>query len=150
MNAELPTIIDEGADYFPRNPTTLSWPATLPVELALRIDTPKAICETYGIDRDEWLRLIANPRFRADVAAASELIRKEGMSFKLKAGLLAENFLPNIYNMVNGSDEKYPASVKADLIKFVVKAAGYDASKDQGKANVNIGVGFSIRMDLSR
>lgn len=146
MNAQLPFVI-ENERLQPQNPARLTWPPTLPVELALRIDTPKVICEHYGISRDEWLELIVHPQFRRDVEAATETLRKEGMSFRMKSGLMAEELLPTMWSLIHSTNDQVPPSVKADLIKFVVKAAGLDASKDQGKANIAAN-GLNIQINL--
>jgi len=42
------------------DPAKIGWPPTLPIEIALREQTPKEICAAYGIDRAEWQRLCAD------------------------------------------------------------------------------------------
>jgi len=75
----------------PQNPAEIgAYPPTLPIELALRVDTVEKICEAYGISHDEWLELRADPVFQRDLSEAVKLVKKEGMSFKLKAQLQSE------------------------------------------------------------
>jgi hypothetical protein len=45
----------------------LGYPATLPLELALRIATPKKICDAYGITKHEFEALCRNPTFVEDL-----------------------------------------------------------------------------------
>lgn len=108
----------------------LGYPATLPLELALRIGTPRSICEAYGITRDEFEALCRNPTFVEDMRRAKELVRKEGMSFRIKAMLQSDELLKTSWAMIHNT--ALPATVRADLIKFTVRVAGLDASKDQG------------------
>jgi len=150
MNALATIDMDKLDEAFPppRNPAKLSWPATLPLEIALRIATPKVICEQYGVSREEWLQLIAHPVFVAEVEAANEMLKREGMSFKMKAAMQADAYLETMYTLA--TDPTVSPVVRADLMKFTINAAGLNAGKDQGKTNINVGVGFSIKMDLSR
>jgi hypothetical protein len=109
------------------------YPPTLPVELALRISTPKAICEAYGLTREEFEALMANPAFQADLRRAKEAVRRDGMSFKLKARLQAEELLKTSWALIHNSE--IPPGVRADLIKFTIRAAGLDGSKELAEAN---------------
>jgi hypothetical protein len=118
-----------------RDPALLGYPPTLPIEVALRTGTNAEICKSYGISKDEWQVLINDPTFRADVAKAMEIMQQEGMSFKLKARLQAEEMLKKIWRMVHANDGSVPPAVKADLIKFTIRAAGYDGSADKGAGN---------------
>jgi hypothetical protein len=52
------------------------------------------------------------------------------MSFRIKAMLQADELLKTSWGMIhNGA---LPATVRADLIKFTIRVAGLDASKDGG------------------
>jgi len=122
MNAIAPIDPDTHLD--------LGYPATLPIELALRVATPKAICQAYGLSKSDFEDLCRNPMFVEDLKRAKELVRKEGMSFRLKAMLQSDELLKTSWGMIHNS--ALPATVRADLIKFTVRVAGLDASKDQG------------------
>ena len=125
-----------------RNPADLGFPPLLPIELALKIDTPKAICEHYGITRAQFELILKHPVFQHEFKAAVEMLKIEGMSFKLKAKLQAEDFLGTSYAMV-----KNPATsdaVRADLIKSTVRWAGLDQkATDAGGGN-----SFNIQINL--
>jgi hypothetical protein len=131
----------------PQNPAEIgAYPPTLPIELALRVDTVEKICEAYGISHDEWLELRADPVFQRDLSEAVKLVKKEGMSFKLKAQLQSEELLKTSWKMIHAPADEVPPSVKADLLKFTVRAAGYaePAEKAGGMQNalqINIHLG---------
>ena len=114
------------------DPALLGWPATLPIEIALRTAPLKEICAAYELSREDLEALKANPRFIEDVAAAVELVKKEGMSFKLKARLQSDALLETSWNVIH--DPLVPAAVRADLIKYTWRVAGLDASKEQANA----------------
>lgn len=129
----LPVETQTGKTYLvPFDPASVGWPATLPLEIAMREQTPKSICEAYGIEREEWEVLRNEPAFRAAVVDADEALKREGSRFKLKAAIQAEELLKTSWKMIH--DQNTPPAVQADLLKFTVRAAGLDGSKDQGMA----------------
>lgn len=131
--------------YNPTDPSALGYPATLPIEIALRASPVQAICAEYHIGREEWDRLRFDDGFRKAVAAAVDLLKQDGMSFKVKARLQSEALLRTSWKMIHAPLDEVPASVRADLIKFTMRAAGYDAPKDAaGMTNalqINIDLG---------
>ena len=129
MNAPLATAL-----LNPHNPAEIgSYPPTLPVELALRVAPVSEICAAYDISHEEWENLRADPVFQRDLAAAVELVKKDGMSFKLKAKLQAEELLKTSWKMIHSNNDDVPASVRADLLKFTVRAAGLAEPADKGQ-----------------
>jgi hypothetical protein len=126
-NLPVPTqFMDLTAD-----PASLGWPPALPVELALQQQPVKEICEAYGIDRYEYDRLRNDPAFRRAVALATETLREEGASFKLKARAQSEELLKTSWALIHKPLDQVSASVKAQLIMFTVRCAGLDASVEQ-------------------
>ena len=126
------------------NPADLGWPMTLPLEVALKSDSIQDICDAYGLSDEDWERLKVNPVFIAEVIAISKELKKDGMSFKLKARLQSEEFLKNSWHLVNNSDT--PAAVKADMIKATWKAAGLEPTRTDSAGPQNA---FQINIDLS-
>lgn len=122
-----------------RDPAELVYPPTLPIEVALKTASIASICEAYGLSREDWERLRRDPMFIHDVAEAHEILKKEGMSFKMKARLQAEELLKESWRMIHDRTGLTPPAVRADLIKFTIRAAGLDGSKDQanGASNAN-------------
>lgn len=130
------------------DPAHLGYPATLPIEVALRTAPIGDICKAYGLSKEDWDALRTNPLFVADVAARVEELKKDGMSFRLKARLQAEELLKTSWKLIHSSSDEVSPAVKADLLKFTIRAAGLDGSKDQaanaGNANnlqINIQLG---------
>ena len=133
MNALTPPTIRTR----PENPAEIgTYPPTLPIELALKVAPIKDICEAYGLSHEQWAELRLNPVFQRDLAAAVELVKKDGMSVKLKAGLQAEEMLKTSWSMVHDTSGLTPASVRADLLKFTFRVAGMVEPPQTSSANV--------------
>jgi hypothetical protein len=128
-----------------RDPASLGWPPTLPIEIALKTAPMNDIREAYGYSQAEWMALKDNIDFLADLAAAVQMVKKEGMGFKLKARLQAEELLKTSWRLIHASNDEVPSSVKADLLKATMRWAGYD-NKEQAQGAVNNG--FNIQINL--
>lgn len=132
----------------PDNPALLGYPPTLPIEVAMRTAPIRQICEAYGIDRDEWDALRVHPMFIADVKAAMDTLKEEGMSFTFKARMQAEELLKTSWQMIQNTAT--PPTVRADLIKFTIRAAGLDksaekaADKDQGRFAPHLNIQINL------
>ena len=130
----------------PADPAALGWPPTLPIEIALKTAPNDSIREAYGYSKEDWSALRYNPEFLADLKAAVDMVKTEGMSFKLKAKLQAEELLKTSWRLIHGGSE-VPPSVKADLLKATMRWAGYDAKEaansggNQTALNIQINLG---------
>jgi hypothetical protein len=153
--ASLPALLDE--DEMPiylggtKDPTTLVWPPTLPIELALKTASPTELQIEYGYSDEEWAALPKNPVFMKELAGACEMVRQEGMSFKLKAKLIAEENLKEAFKMVRESHAVVPPAVKGKLIELTARWAGFDP-KSNGEGNVvgSIGNTLAIQINLGK
>lgn len=128
----------------PADPARLGYPVTLPIEIAMRTSSTRAVCEEYGISEEEWDLIRFDPTFLADLQRAADMLKDEGMSFKLKAKLQSEEILKTSWRMIH--DPLTPHNVRADLIKSTVRWAGYDVPPSA--AGVAPGSGFSININL--
>lgn len=108
----------------PSDPARLGYPPTFPFEIALRTSSTRAICEAYNIGEDEWELIRHDPAFLGDLERAVKLVAQEGMSFKIKAKLQAEELLKTSWRTIH--DAATPPNVKADLIKATMRWAEYD------------------------
>ena len=134
-----------------KDPTDLGFPPSLPLELAARTGTIRDLCESYGITRPEWEALRTNELFQMACAEALKIVQAEGGSFKAKARTMAEMFLSRLWTLANGDLKDVPANVQADIMKFVVRVAGLDASVEQkaaaaGKATASNALQININL----
>lgn len=118
------------APVAPADPAKLGYPPTFPFEIAMRTSTTRAICEAYNISEEEWELIRADPTFLGDLERAVKIVAEEGMSFKIKAKLQAEELLKTSWRTIH--DPQTPPNVRADLIKATMRWAEYDTppSKD--------------------
>lgn len=124
------------------DPSTAFFPPMLPIELAMKVDTPANICNAFGITREQFAALIKHPVFVKAYQDAVEMLKVEGMSFKAKARIQAEDYLSTAFSMVKNPN--ISESVRADLIKSTVRWAGYDKKAAEGEG----GTGFAIQINL--
>jgi hypothetical protein len=129
------------------NPAALAWPPTLPIELALKMSTPVELKAHYGFTDDEWDNLRANPVFIAELAAACELVKQDGMSFRLKARMQAEELLNTGWRLIHAPTSEVPAAVKERLMATVYRMAGYDTKADGVAPGGNAGLAIQINFN---
>lgn len=111
-------------EFGSKDPTSLVWPPTLPIELALKTAEPADLRVEYGYTVEEWDALRVNRVFLKELAGACELVRQEGMSFKLKAKLIAEENLKEVFRLTR--DPTCPPQVRGKLIELTARWAGFD------------------------
>jgi hypothetical protein len=130
-----------------RDPAKIgAYPPTLPIEVALQ-EVPLAdLKQEYRFSDEEWASLPTNPLFVADLKAAKEMLKKEGMTFRTKARLQADELLKRSWILIHSSTDVVPPSVQADLIKATMRWAGYD-NKDAAGANGQNNA-FNIQINL--
>lgn len=118
------------------DPSEIGFPHMLPIELALRVAPVKDICQAHGLNQQEWNELRVNPSFVRAVADAVEMLKKEGMSFKIKARMQSEELLKTSWAIIHSNSDVVGTKEKVDLIKTTWRVAGLDASQDQGRNQV--------------
>lgn len=138
-----PIEIDDEGNPRPRDPSKAGFHPMLPVELAMRTDTVPNICAAYGVTKERFEELIDDPLFATAYKQAQEELKKDGVSFKLKAKMQAEALLAKSWEIIH--DRGAPSTVKADLIKATVRWAGYEPKGDGAGLNNNA---FQININL--
>lgn len=131
-------------DIFRANPdpSTIGWPPSLPVELALADSSPKDICEAYSITRERFLQLIQIPAFQKAFADAKEMLTKDGMAFRAKARMQAEGLLPESWRLIHS--QYTPAAVKAKLIEATWRVAGFEPKESDRTAGQNLQININL------
>lgn len=124
------------------DPAGMGFPPTLPMELAMRDRPPSEICAAYGITQDEYEKMCASPVFLQAVQNSSDLLAKEGYSFRAKAGLQAEELLKTSWQMIHNINT--PSAVRSQMIANTVRWAGFDAKVDTPSG----GTSFNVQINL--
>lgn len=105
----------------------------LAVELALSVDDAETIFANYGYTPEQAADLCEQPAFLVLMQQAQKVVVEEGLGFRTKAKLMAGELLPYAHDIA--TDPLQSASVRADLIKWAAKIAGFEPkeTKDDGK-----------------
>jgi hypothetical protein len=147
--SSMPSLLTEPAKSItpinPADPARLGYPPTLPVEIAMRTSSTRAVCESYDITEDEWELIRHDSTFLADLQRTVDMLKEEGMSFRMKAKLQSEELLKTSWRMIHNPNT--PPSVAADLIKSTARWAQYDVPPSQQV--VTAGSGFSININFA-
>jgi hypothetical protein len=122
---------------------SLGWDPRLPLDIALDIEEPDALCVRYGITLDVLNDYMCRPAFHLQVAQFKKELQETGEGFKAKARVQAEQLMDTSFAMAQNPET--PASVRADLIKATVEWAGL---KPTGKNTGDTGGGFSITFNF--
>ena len=112
--------------------TTEPWPPRLAFELAMDGDLPY-ILEKHSLTTEQLTSFLLTPAFAKEVADHRARIIAEGVSFRMKAKLQAEEYLKDIDELIHDPDAS-PA-VRLDAIKSVVQWAGYVPKSDASTAS---------------
>lgn len=146
MNAITTADLFEMGARVGHDPALLVWPPTLPIEIALKTASLPELQLEYGFSDEEWSALRYNPVFLADLARAVETVKEDGMSFKIKAKLQAEELLKRSWRLIHDNTGNTPPSVQADLIKATMRWAGYDDKA--AKADNLLATGLNIQINM--
>lgn len=136
--ASEPQVMD--AQHNPINP----WPPQLITELALQLDDTEIVLERHGVSPAQYQQFLALPIFRREVAAMMKEMSDSGHTYKIKARIQAEGYLPVVDEIVNNSE--IAASTRMDAIKYMGKMGDLEPrekKQDQGTgATVNVQINF--------
>lgn len=94
-------------------------------EIAMGVERPMVLFKRYGYTEDQALALTSNELFNRQVESKASELKAQGLIFKVKAALAAEDIMEDVY--VGAKDPETPFSQKLDALKFFSKAAGVDA-----------------------
>ena len=116
----------------------------LAVDLALKVDEPEAVFAQYGYSPEQAADLLESPAFLVLLQQTSKDLLENGVSFRTKAKVLANDLLP--YAHAIATDPEQSAAVRADLVKWSAKVAGFEPrEKEEGK----IGGGFTLSITFA-
>lgn len=127
-------------------PLKRKWDDRFALDLAMNLegsgDDLPTLLQEYRITTDELVEFTQDPLFDRRVQEFRVQLREKGLTFRLKAKAQAELLLETSYDLIHQQDVS-PA-VKADLIKWTAKMAGFDVQeKNNGADN---GVTINIHM----
>lgn len=146
MSMSMSTALAEFIDFtMPKDPSGLGYPPMFLVELALRNNTVKEVCEAYDIDAAKWNVIRQDPSFINALAEIDRTLKKEGMAFKTKARLQADGLLKRSWEIIHDKTGNVPAMAQVKLIELTYRVAGYDVTAQAGGG----GIGASLHIEIN-
>ena len=128
----------------PGLPSPGMWPPRLSFDVALGIEDEETIRTRYGYTTEEFNKILVQPSFRVELATHYSVLRETGATFAVKAKLIAEEKLEDMYSII--SNPAIDPKVRMETWRAVTKAAGLEERSDKGiQANaqtVNIQINY--------
>lgn len=126
-------ITGEDTPFRPQIPNEAAFDPRMAFEVALEMEPLDQIALRYGLSHSELELLIVNPLFKKAVVNYKDELLDNGITFRQKAKVQAEAYLKDAHFLIK--NPMTPATVKADMIKWMAKVADYEpknTSDDQG------------------
>lgn len=127
-------------------PLQRNWTDRFALDLAMSLegsgDKIPVLLETHGYTQEELQAFLQDPLFEQRVREFQGQLKEKGLTFKMKARVQAELLLDTAWDVIHHPDTGAP--VKADLIKWMSKVAGFES--DKGSGGNNNGVVININM----
>ena len=147
MNEEL---IDDHTE-FALSPTALEAHVTLDIppqlvwECAAGLEDPVLIGQRFGFEGDKWERLAQWPPFITAVQNQRAEFERNGMSFRLKAGMMAEEMMSMMFKQAISMDSTILQ--KLSVFQALTDVAGLKVPKN-ADVNTNAAPKFSITINI--
>lgn len=123
------------------------WSDRFVLDIAMSLEgtgeKPEDVLAAYGHTKEDLYEFAEDPLFAKKVDEFRKQLKERGFTFRLKAQSQAELLLDNSWDLIH--DHEVSAAVKADLIKWTAKMAGYEPTKDGGASDGG-GVTINIHM----
>ena len=132
------------AQLLPKDSTN-PWDPRLLLDLALAVDPLEDILTRYSLTSQHYDALMASQTFRRELALMVRDVQENGASFKAKAKVQAESYLPVLDMLIY--DETVAASTKLSAIQSVVRWGDLEPkpTKEEQTTNatqINVNISF--------
>lgn len=121
----------------------LSVPVEMIKEVATGLEDGEAIAGRFGYTSEEWKVLSVQPAFVMDVNRYRSEFERTGQTFKLKAKMLAEELLANVF--VHAMSDDVPVKDKTAALQMLAK---YGELEPKTNLTATQGSGFSITINI--
>jgi uncharacterized protein (UPF0147 family) len=120
------------------------WDPRLLMDLAVGVEELPTILARFDLTMEDFDDLLKHPVFRRELAVMTRDVQENGATFRAKAKIQAESYLPVLDNIVN--DENVPTGIRLDAIKSAVRWGDLEPKESRGQDNaaatVNIQINF--------
>lgn len=125
---------------------TLEVPAKLVFEVAAGLEEPAVIAARYGFEGARWERLRQWPAFINAVEHQRAEFEREGVTFRLKAGLMAQEIMDQMFKQAIGNDSTILQ--KLSVFNTLVDVAGLKPEKKSAAQQADSAPRFSITINV--
>lgn len=129
----------------PEAHVTLDIPPQLVWECAAGLEDPVLVAQRFGFEGEKWERLSQWPPFITAVQAQRSEFERNGMTFRLKAGLMAEEMMAMMFKQAVSVDST--VLQKLSVFNALTDVAGLKAPKVDANAG-NAAPKFSITINI--
>lgn len=130
----------------PEAHVTLDVPPQLIWECAAGLEDPDSIAARFNFEGAKWERLKQWPPFIQAVQQQRAEFERNGMTFRLKAGLMAEEMMSQMFKQAIANDTSIMQ--KLSVFNSLVDVAGLKPDKKAEAANVQSAPKFSITINI--
>lgn len=130
----------------PEPHVTLDVPPQLVWECAAGLEDPAEVAARFGFMGAKWERLSQWPPFVQAVQAQRAEFERNGMTFRLKAGLMAEEMMSQMFKQAISNDSTILQ--KLSVFNSLVDVAGLKPDKKAVEAGVAAAPKFSITINI--
>jgi hypothetical protein len=113
-------------------------------EIATGLEDPFEIAKRYDFTREEWDQIKDRPDYQKAVSAVRAEMERTGKTFRLKASVMADALMSNMYTFAMNADT--PVRDKAAALQLLTKVA--DLEPKSGDSKASSGPAFSITINL--
>ena len=147
MNEDL---IDDHTEFAlsptaPEAHVTLDIPPQLVWECAAGLEEPASVAARFGFEGEKWERLAQWPPFITAVQNQRAEFERNGMSFRLKAGMMAEEMMSMMFKQAISMDST--VLQKLSVFQALTDVAGLKVPKN-ADVNTNAAPKFSITINI--
>lgn len=126
---------------------TLEVPAQLVWECAAGVEDPAIVAARFDFTGDKWERLSQWPPFIQAVQRQKAEFEREGVTFRLKAGLMAEQVMDQMFKQAVGTDSTLLQ--KLSVFNALVDVSGLKPDKKSAQqADASAAPRFSITINI--
>lgn len=118
-------------------------PTEVLVSLAIGADDPYNILTAHGFSERMIDVIVSDPMIQRAVEAKRRELMREGVTFRVKAGIAAEMLLDQV--VVSALGEKVPLAVKHDILKTFAKLGALEPKEEK---NAVAPTGFTVNISI--
>lgn len=129
FRAPMHNLVISGQDHVPLG--AQPWPPNLIFDLALGLQSTQEILTYHNISAEVYEHYLSVPAFRRELAEMIRLNQEQGISFSRRAAAMAEDCLPDMYNIAK--DRLCPATTRVAVFRDLTRLGQLEPKQKDGE-----------------